>query len=212
LPGIERKHHASFGIDLENHEIESTAGAGSGHAGLRGGFAFGDLDAKCARQNAFHRSGFNHGDEFQIAFHAGEIECQEVVSRFDPAPTPKLVGGNHAVGHHVDLLDGEGFVVIDEPVERPFARLPQTIKAQNGSEADGERDAREPCPSGPEAARSEFHVEHILSAGCSPVSCFMFEPHFFVCRRRLAAGSVQGAVNPHRRPVADRAFAGSPGR
>ena len=93
---------------------------------------------KVCGQDALDRDGTNGRNQFQIPFHRRQIERQQVLPRLDARPAAQLVRRNDAVGLHVDLLDGELRIFIDQTVERPVARAPEQIQPEDRRERDAE--------------------------------------------------------------------------
>ena len=117
------------------------ARVGARHVHLRHRFAFGHADLQRARQDALDRNGIDQRNQFQIAFHRRQIERHQIVAGLHARPPAQLVRRNHAVGLHVNVLDGELGIFINELVERPFARAPEQIKTEDRAEQDAERHA-----------------------------------------------------------------------
>ena len=116
------------------------------------------------RQDAFDGYGLDSRHEFKVAFHAREIERQQVFTRLDAAPSAELIRGNHTVAEHFNLADRERFIVVDEPIKPPLARSPEDLKPAGGAERNAEDDAGEPGARGAHLARAQLHIKHVRSA------------------------------------------------
>src|SRR6266478_6440048 len=110
MPGIQREHDKSIGIELECGGLDPSAGALAWNVDLRDWFPFYHPDPQGPRQHAFDRNGLDQRDKLEIPFYLRQIQCEQVLVRPQASPTTELVDGNHAVGLHIEVLNGEGFV------------------------------------------------------------------------------------------------------
>ena len=146
LARVQRQHDPTVRVQLIHGQLNAPVRTRPGDVDLRDRFAFGNANAQGVGQDAFDRDGLDQGDQFQVPLHAREIERQQVLLGLDSRPAAQLVHGDNAVGLHVDFLDGERFVFIDQPVERPFAGAIEQIQAKDGRK-DGAQADRAPCAS-----------------------------------------------------------------
>ena len=142
---IQRLHHIAVRVQLKHRHGDAARRVGARDVHLRHRVALGHADFQRARQDALDGNGINRRNQFQIPLHRRQIERDQIVAGLHARPAAQLVRRNHAVGLHLNVLDGELGVFIDELVQRPLARAPEQIKAEHRAEQDAQ-------PSAPPAA------------------------------------------------------------
>ncbi len=176
LARVQRQHDIAIRVQMIHGQLDAPVTTRSGDVDLCYGFAFGNANAQGVRQDAFDRDGLHQWDHLQVPLNPHEIERQQILLRLDPRPAPQLVHRDNAVGLHVNLLDGERFVLIDQAVERPFAGAVKQIQAKDGREDGPQAYRGHARPCGADLAGAQFHVQHLLAAQ-PPVLWFTFKPH-----------------------------------
>ena len=122
--------------------------------------------ARCAAARVPRPPNWMGGTNSRSRFTRAKSSASRFSPGLHPGPAPQLLRGNHAVGLHVDLLDGKG--VGSRKSSRsssPLARAPEHDKSQARSRRP--RPAQSP-PAAARAARTwsgaQFHVQHVLAS------------------------------------------------
>src|SRR5207249_3841504 len=98
----------------------------------------------------------------------------------------QLREGDDAVGLNVKVLNGEGLVLVNQPVQRPLAGAPEQKGAEDRREGDPQGDGRQARARDAGLGGADFDVEHLLALEAA-VFGFAMEPH-------AAAAGVQYSV------------------
>ncbi len=134
LARVQRQHNVTGGADITRGQLDGLALPGPEHIDLRNRLALKDPNAQGVWGDALDGGRIDQRNHLQLPLHLGQVQGQEVGPRPDAGPTAELVHGDNAVGAQVELLDGKGLVLIDQPVEGPLAAAPDQVGPQDRGE------------------------------------------------------------------------------
>ena len=173
---IQRLHHIAVRVELKHRHRDAAGRIGARDVHLRHRIALRHVDFQRARQDALDGDGTDRRNQLQIPLHRRQIERNQIVAELHPRPPAQLLQRNHAVGFHLNVLDGKLGVFIDEFVQRPLARAPEQIKTEHRAEQDARRQRRQPRARRAHLVGTQFHVQNV-PAMQPPVFMFAPKPH-----------------------------------